>query len=249
MGRNPSAKAAATMLIDHYNNDTLGSRTDSLRWVWQQVRTNGARYAEALTYMEQGRLDSAALLIDGLNVDYEFQPYEAEERDRMLGLIDLWREFFSGTRNEVQLDSNEVQVLSDLMGQAYDRPANLISNLLCMMYGDCRPPMTGGDVQGELKRLPYTPLPVVWEHLAPTISLKPNPASTWVAIDYKLDFSMEDVTLLIQDAQGREVYRQKLSRSEDQIVWDSRGVAQGHYVVIISYGKGQLKSEQLIIGR
>ena len=241
--------AAASMLVDHYNADSSGVRTDSLRWVWQQVRTPGARYAEALTFMEQGHMDSAYMVITGINVEHQLRTPEAEERERMLALIAFWDEHFSGSNNEQQLDGGQIQALASIIGEAYDRPSSLISNLLCVMYGDCRPPFTGGDEAGEPKSLPYTPIPSTWEHLAPTMSLKPNPAHTWVAIDYRMVLPAEDVFLLVQDSHGRTVHSERLPQKEGQVVWDTRAVSQGTYMVIIRHGKYHVKSEQLIIQR
>ena len=149
----------------------------------------------------------------------------------------------------MQLDSAQVQELCTIMDDVYDRPESLISNLLCVASGRCRPPLTGGEEDGNPKNLPYTPLPTVWEHLAPTLTLKPNPANTWVAIDYKLAGSLDDVQLSIQDIKGRNMYSQRLQDPEGQVVWDTRPVAQGTYTVVLRQGKDKVKSETLIIQR
>jgi hypothetical protein len=135
------------------------------------------------------------------------------------------------------------------MGNAYDRPASLISNLLCMVYDNCRPPLTGGEEGGSLKSLPYTPLPASWVHLQPVLSLKPNPANSWVAIDHKIIRPLDNAILLIQDLHGRTVFSQRLGQQEGQVVWDTRSIAQGTYTVTVRNGKDQVKSEQLIIQR
>ena len=167
----------------------------------------------------------------------------------MLDMISFWQAHLSGSNNVLQLDSAQVQALATIMDDVYDRPSSLISNLLCVMYGHCRPPLTGGDEGAELKMLPYTPLPRVWEHLAPSLALKPNPANTWVAIDYKLVGLEEEAYLLIQDPQGRIIHSQRLPHSEGQVVWDTRSVSQGTYTVLVQHGKERRKSETLIIQR
>ena len=240
--------AAATNLVDHYNSDTTGVRTDSLRWVWQQIRTPVARYAEALTFMDQGHLDSALLVMQAMAVEYRLLGLNAEEHQRMTDLIDFWQDVHGAGLNAQQLDSTAVQALSSIMGMVYDTPSSFISNTLCKFYGHCRPPLTGGD-EGEPKLLPYTPLPMSWEHLAPTISLKPNPASNWVAIDYKLVGSIDDVLLTVQDSNGRSVFSRRLQNLEGQVVWDTRSMAQGIYAVTIRQGKKEQQSETLVIQR
>ena len=88
MGRHHAAMTQqAHELIEHYRNDTTYEDMDSLRWVWQQVRTPAARYAEALTYVQQGNYAAASTVVTNIPVELELRNEEVFERQRMLDVI------------------------------------------------------------------------------------------------------------------------------------------------------------------
>ena len=244
---------AANLLVHHYHTlplaeeDSTGVPMDSVLWVWQQVRTPAARYAEALTWMQLGNYAQASDVIASLPTEHKLRSPDEQERQRMLDLISFVADIRGNGRSEMQLDSGEVAALQVLMGDAYDRPAALISNLLCFGYGHCRPPLTGGEDDGGPKALPYTPLPPKGALAQAELRIHPNPASTWVAIDYDLLVKPTDAAIIIRDMTGREVKRIMLRDQKHQVVWDTRQVAPGSYTVVLQNKQRQLRAEKLII--
>jgi hypothetical protein len=165
----------------------------------------------------------------------------------MLDLISFISNVRGSGRSEMQLDSNEVVYLKVLMGEAYDRPAALIGNLLCFGYGHCRPPLTGGAIDGDAKSLPNTPLSKKGTGAQAELHIHPNPASTWVTIDYDLLVEPTDAAISIRDMTGREVKRIVLWDQLQQVLWDSREVAPGTYTVMLQNKHHHLRTEKLII--
>lgn len=199
--------------------------------------------------MEQENYPAAKTVIESIPVEHKLRTPEALEKDRMLSLIQMLKEFKDNGRSLLEMDSAEVQQATAFIQNAYDRPTSLVSNLLCYGYGICRPPLTGGEVDLMTKHLPYTPLPAQWEHLKPVISIKPNPASNWVEITYDLQIQTPDAMILIHDAMGRVVHSEKLKDRQGKLVWDSRSAAAGSYTIVLRNGKENAGSEQLIIQR
>ncbi len=244
---------AANLLIHHYHtlpladDDSTSVPMDSVLWVWQQVRTPSARYAEALTWMQSGNYAQATAVIESIPAEHKLRTPEALERQRMLDLIAFLGDLRGNGRSEMQLDSSEVATLEGLMGDAYDRPATLISNLLCFGYGHCRPPLTGGEEDEEPKSLPYTPLPHGKAEVQATLLVHPNPANTWVAFDYDLLIEPTDAAIVIRDLAGREIRRIALREQRQQVVWDTRQAAPGSYTVVLLNSGRQLRTEKLII--
>ena len=161
-----------------------------------------------------------------------------------------WIAFLQGVhadgRTTQQLDSAEVQQLVALRGEAYDRPAALIANLLCTAYGICRPPLTGGD-DGTPKSLPRTAWSSAGAPPQALLSIHPNPADAWVALDYDLLVPPQDAALVVRDMNGREVYRKVLQQQKQQVVWDTRPVAPGTYTASLLIGERVLHTEKIII--
>lgn len=244
---------AANMLLHHYQTlplaeeDTTSVPMDSVLWVWQQVRTPAARYAEALTWLQLGNYVQATGVIEAIPAEHDLRSPEALERQRMLDLISFLQVLNGVGRSEMQLTSGEVATLQALMGEAYDRPAAWISNLLCFGYQLCRPPLTGGEEEDDRRSLPYTALSSNAALSQAALSIHPNPASTWVVLDYDLLVEPTEAALAIRDLTGREVYRRTLTDRKQEVVWDTRQIAPGSYTVVLLNGGRQLRAEKLII--
>ncbi len=171
---------SATIMIARYSNDSTGVQLDSMRFVWQQIRTTAARYAEALSLMEGLAYDQARAVVEAIPQEHQLKPKELTERDKMLTVIDLLIPVFASGRSEAELSLAEQDQLEQLTYSSFDRAAIWGQNLLCFHYQRCRPPFTGGD-DGEPKSLPQV-------QLGNTSILKlrvaPNPSSSWVEISY-----------------------------------------------------------------
>ena len=61
------------------------------------------------------------------------------------------------------------------------------------------------------------------------ISVHPNPATTWITIDFVLPDGMNSVKLTISDAQGRTVDKLTLTGRQGQKLLDTRNYSPGMY--------------------
>jgi hypothetical protein len=245
--RHAEMTQAANILLHRHADDDDGAQPSELRAVWQLVRTPAARYAEALTWMEDGDFASAAAVITALPLEHDLKPPEALERQRMQDLIALLAPIHASGRSHAQLTTAEADALEALCGEAYDRPATWISNLLCFHYNRCRPPLTGGEDAGGGKSARQALLQTVAQPAEPHLQLHPNPASAWVALDYNLRALARNATLFVLDATGREVWRATLALSRTQVLWDTRSTAPGAYSVILENAGTRVATERLVL--
>ncbi len=237
---------AANMLLHRHADDVDGAAPEELRAVWQLVRTPAARYAEAITYLEQGQFANATAVITGLPMEHNLKAPEAQERQRMLNLIALMQPIRSNGRTDAQLTVGEVDALEALRGNAYDRPATWISNLICFHYGRCRAPLSGGEEESPKALRPRALFSQEAE--APIqLSIHPNPASSWVAFDYDLRSLADGAELAVMDVTGRIVWSTPLSTSKYQVLWDVRGAQPGSYTVELRNASKHVATEQLIL--
>ena len=208
---------AATLLLERHTMDEDGASPEELRAVWQLVRTPAARYAEALTFMDEGRYNDAATVIAAMPTEHKMKTPETLEQQRMLDLLAFLGPIHADGRNNAELNVDEVRDLEVLRGSDYDRPATWISNLLCFHYGICRAPLSGGTdgpkslsrwTTGSLKRTAQAGL-----------LIHPNPADTWVAFTCDLMAPADHAALVVRDMAGREVWRASLQGTQEQAVW------------------------------
>jgi len=236
---------AANELIDLYaTKDSTGTHNDSLRWVWQQLPTVAARYAEALLRMQAGEYATAQTLMDDLDEDHRLSSAEETERMRMGTLIAELLSLEQQSRDVREMSAGEIAAWQALIQDQYDRPATWISNLLCFHYGICRSPLTGGEsepksVQRDGKDATSTD--------RRSFKLQPNPASTFVALNYTLKASETSGSVRVIDANGRTLATDKLSGNVGQVVLDTRTWAKGVYAVQCSVGGTIVHAERLVI--
>lgn len=243
-GRHFNMTQAANELIDIYCSDSTGIQLDSLLWTWRQVRTKAARYAEAALLITLDRYDEAHTVVSAIPQEHELRPKELDERGRMLEYITLLSNAAAAGRAADALDAGEVAQLQNLISGENDRAANWISNLLCNHYGICRPAFTGGGSSDPKS------MPVVRSAAVPVrgqISIHPNPASAWVAVDHQLVSIPLDAWLELRDVTGRLMQRHRIGTIKGQIVLDTRNLVPGVYMVEIREGGNPIAEPQKLI--
>jgi hypothetical protein len=235
---------AANLWLEELSKDSINDPLDSLRMVWQQVRSQGARYAEAITYMQVGEWQAARNVVENIPQEYVMKGDEMGERGRMLALIDLMETVAGDNRSEDGLTLAEQDALETQMGPYADRPAVWAQNLLCFHYGRCTPPVTGGENEPKSAREVRKPFLTDEQ---PVLVVLPNPATTWATFDYTLPMEPQNAWITIMDAQGRSMERLAVKQATGQLVWDTREVAPGLYHVELVVNGQRLQTEKLIV--
>lgn len=235
---------AANLWLEELSKDSINDPLDSLRVVWQQVRSQGARYAEAITYMQVGEWQAARTVVENIPQEHVLKGDEMGERGRMLALIDLMETVAMDNRAEDELNVAEQDALEAQMSPYADRPAVWAQNLLCFHYGRCTSPVTGGENEPKSAREIREPFLAAEQ---PVLVVRPNPATTWATFDYTLPMEPSDAWISITDAQGRTVERMQVKQTSAQLVWDTRSVAPGAYQVQLIAGQQRLRTEKLIV--
>jgi hypothetical protein len=226
--RHSALTRSAHRLLHYLRTDTAAP--DSARWVWQQLRTNAARYAEAGLLMSVGNHAEALAVVQAMPQERRMSDREEAERGRMLTYIGVLQSAAEDDRGPYDLTSTEVEALKEMVGEHYDRPAVWASNLLCAAYGHCRAPYTGGS-GGDPKQLVLPQEGSVSLPASSTLRLYPNPANGWVTMNYYLPGHAGVVNLVVRDASGRILVQLNAGGEQGQRVWDTRQVAPGIYAV------------------
>lgn len=236
----------AHMVMEHWRSDTLYEHVDSLRGAWQLLRTPAARYAEALTYLQEGNATAAFQVVDQIPVERELRGPGELERQRMLGLIAFCAAVFADARTMAQLNEGEVNALEAIVDNTYDRPATWAQNLLRFAYERCRTPLTGGD---GTRRPSFLIQLAAGEPVLPHLAVAPNPASAWVAFSVRLNNTPNNAQLLVRDLMGRLVWQSTVGAPEQQILWDCRSVETGSYTVELMNGGALVATSKFIAQR
>lgn len=170
------------------------------------------------------------------------------EQDRTLALIALIGDAQGGGRSIMQLDSAEVAQLQVLAGE-HGQAAGRARNILCFGYGICPPPRTGGD--GGSEKMRAVPEEQEKKREDPTtqatlLRIFPNPTNGTVTFMHGSEAPLENASIMVRDAAGREVARLPVN-GRDRIVWDARSVRPGAYLVELIAGTSRLAVQRLVV--
>ena len=193
------------------------------------------------------RYEEAWDLMDGFDEEHHLtnDTLLSQEAKRMLDYSDILAVAHEDERSAYQLDSTEVADLDALILNRYDRPAIWISSLLCMVYGHCRPPMTGGggEPKRQILRAPDASKPGIRDHL----SVQPNPASTSVSFAYSLSSLPNECWLTVTDLMGRTIHRQSITQQQGSAFFTVENLAAGVYTVSVAQSGEVLLSDLMVV--
>lgn len=223
-----------TQLVGHALRLLLTDSTppppDSLRWVWQQLRTNRARYSEAALLLGLGEHAEARAVVEAMPTEKDQKDPEEQERQRMLTYIGVLEAAAGQGRSAHQLNPAEVQQLVAMVDVHYDRPANWASNLLCAVYGQCRAPYTGGaGVEKSGGRTRDTSKPD--DRSEASFGIYPNPARDQLTLHYEQGAEAQVAVANLRDANGRMVGSIPLNANAGQHTLSVAHLAPGAYTV------------------
>jgi len=235
---------AAQGLMEYYE---MNEEPDSVRWVWQQIRTTAARYAEAVHVLGQGNYAEAIAVVQSIPTDHVLKTEQYQEQQRMLNYISLLATAKNAGRDAYHLSTAEVAQLESLRVNAYDRSANWISNLLCVAYHSCRAPLTGGEAGAPKSRRPASQVAHDTPE-GPNFRTAPNPAQAWVTFTYDLkEQPTENAFVVVKDAVGRQIVALAMPNRQGQLVMDTRELAKGMYTVSYTVASRSVQLDRLIL--
>jgi hypothetical protein len=237
---------AANLLLEYHNLDEEYSPNAELRGVWQEVRTAGGRYAEALSLMQDGQYQAALDAVNTVVLDNpKLRSRQMLEKQHMVQLITFVSDVAASDGDLAQLSTAQLSTLTALADQAYDRPSRWARNILCFHYGECAPPLTGGE--DEAPKALFAPRRAFAAEMENPMKLAPNPARNWTACTYRFTGDVTQATLTVKDALGRTLQVHRLSAAEGQVILDTRSLGAGMYTVELLQGTRILQVEKVMV--
>lgn len=224
--------------------DSVAQPADSILVRWQLNPSLRARFGEVNTLLGQNRFDEAVALLEGLDANYILEKQGKQDRDDMLDLIGVIRPVIEGSgRTLMQLEPGELTALEEIAERQPSLAASYARNTLCYGYDICIPPVTGGVMQPKM----------LWVNVSgteastvPLLIVHPNPASTWVAFSHMIPAKIDQAQIRVLDPLGRVVHEAGIKTSPDQVIWDTRKIAAGSYMVEL-YNAGRLLDAQRVV--
>lgn len=234
------------LLLEDYGTDRV-DQVDRLSALMQLIRTPAARYANALTYLQQEDLEAAKTVIEDLPEEHVLKVKQESERWRMLALIEYLQGVKTNGRSVAHLTIDEQEALEAIIADERDRPATWAQNILCFHYGKCRAPLTG-DAKAAPKSRQVNKRAEGGAAQA-SMRIYPNPASKYATVAVHFGAELEQAVVVVQDAVGREMLRIAVQYEDQQILLDTRDWPSGTYAIRQENGGKVLTVERLVIER
>ncbi len=236
------ARAAGILLRDMLRDSTVAPET--IRAFMADRQSLPMDLQRVDSYLESGETAQALALATALPQQYGLDGEALAEHGRFVQLKQLQAALHNQGRNIFQLSPAEKTQLEGLVGESTGLAGRQARSILAFVYDEefCDCP---ADINPELKAREFTQPPLNKLGEA-QISVRPNPAKTWVSFDYSITEGSSNALLEIRDAGGRLVYQATLENKLGQHIWDTRNMAPGLYHFVLKTTNG-IKSGKVTI--
>lgn len=243
---------AAGDIIRSLVNDTVLDITELRGWLANMKDIYADRDIIA-TYVDEGDFTNALTLANMLPSLYGLTGNDLVEHNDYVELLELYRDLYNDDRNIMQLDSAERVQVERIAVQGSGYPQAMAQAVL---YGtnwesyaenpfDC--PTLSLPQGGQRGGYAFTHEDL-GRALGLNVSVNPNPATTWTAVDYTFPAKLSKATITVSNALGVIVMSTELNGNQGQKVLDLRGLADGVYLYTIKCGE-YVQTEKLVIAK
>ena len=235
---------AAGDIVRSLVNDTAVDLTELRGWLSNMGDIHADRDIIA-TYVDEGDFTSALSLANMLPTLYGLVGNDLTEHDDYVELLELYRDLYADGRNTMQFDSTERAQVERIAHYGTGYPQSMAQAILhgtdWESYSDnpfdC-PTLTlpEGDRGGKAGGYTFTQEDLS-KAMGMSINVKPNPASTWTAVDFILPADATKATINVTNALGIAVFSSELNGNQGQKVLDLHHLSDGVYVYTVQCGE------------
>ena len=244
-------RQAAGDMIRSILCDTVIDKTALVGWLGNMNDLESDREIVSI-YLEDGNTYDALALANMLPTLYGLTGEDLDEYDDYLTMLNLYRVINADGRNTMQLDSTERAVVEHIADYGTGVPQAMAKTIMMEAYGyrynDCP---SGLDLtiidRGIGHPGSYYSNEDLGKAMGFSVNVSPNPASTWVAVDYTLPDGMEKARMRVFNAFGVTVAAYDLHGKETQKVLDLRDMAPGIYIYAVSCGNYSQNGKLVIV--
>lgn len=238
--------AAADMVRSILNDSVVD--VDELRG-WLSNMNDIASDREIIsTYMAEGDFNTAFSLADMLPSLYHLEGDDLDAHDDYMELLRLYRNLYNEGRNTMQMDSTEIALVETIAYGSNGTPKHMAQSILEGAYRyhfeECPVvPYPGNERGGYAENIDSQSYGMA---MGLSIDVKPNPATTWTAIDFTLPTNATTAMFNITDNLGNNVLQLQLNGNVGQKVLDLRELANGVYICTVVCGEYSMTKKLVI---
>lgn len=239
---------AAGDIVRSNLNDTISNPTELRNWLGNMNDIAADRMAIS-SYLHEGDSVSAFALANMLPELYGLQGDALADYGDYMRLLGLYQTLKSSQRTVYEMTEAEIMTVDDIAEMGTGVSKSMAESLMAEITGNNRAGCFAPDMpdleEGGTGRGINTESSLN-KALGFSVNVTPNPATTWVTVDYTLPVKAAKATLTITNTIGVNVLSTELEGTQGSMVLDLRGLTAGVYMYMIRCGEHVLV-EKLVI--
>ncbi|MCF8348177.1 MAG: T9SS type A sorting domain-containing protein, partial [Bacteroidales bacterium] len=238
-------KAQATKSIVHsILMDSIINQNDLRNWL-DNMENMEADKQIVSSYLSEGDTSNAMALLNLIPALYELDGDRLQEYNDYKDLLLIQLGWNNQGKTILNLDSTDIGMLEYYADNTTGEASRVAKNIL--MFGHDRYYCDCLSLHDSLNIKSIGGYGMGFnDNEAIHIEASPNPASTWVAFDYRLISTGSSGTIAILDVNGRLVASFEVAGKQGQQLWDTRSAGSGLYVYTLR-SSGFLSSGKVVV--
>lgn len=237
---------AAGDIVRSNLSDTMANPTELRNWLGNMNDIAADRMIIS-SYLHDGDSTSAFTLANMLPELYGLQGDDLNDHNDYIRLLNIFQGLISSQRTVYQMTDSEVATVRSITESGIGVSKSMAESLLAEVTDDndngC---ITITEPEGNGTDRGMTLSTSLNDALGFSVSVAPNPATTWTTIDYTLPAKVSKAILTITNAVGVNVLSKELEGVQNSKVLDLRGLAAGVYIYTIRCGQCVEKGKLVI---
>ncbi len=230
---------AAGDIVRSNLNDSVANPEELRTWLGNMNDIAADRMAIS-SYLQEGDSTSAFTLANMLPELYGLEGERLADHSGYMQLIQLYQSLNSSGRTVYEMTETETAMVDSIaengIGVSRGLAKNLRGQVLDTIMETCLDPGIPDLLEGG-RESSIIDAPTVNQAMGFTVSIGPNPATTWTVVDYALPAKMVKGSLVLTNALGVVMVAAELEGSQGQKVLDLRGLANGVYLYTVRCGE------------
>lgn len=237
---------AAGDIVRSLLNDTEVNLTELRVWLGNMNDIN-ADHDIISIYMEEGNFTDAMALANMLPSLYGLTGNDLLDHYDYIRLLTLYQTLEQDGRTTFQLTSTEKELVEDVVDNGYGTAAIMAQSIMESVYGinEFTCPQVDFSKGDRGTTFSYSNEDLS-KAMGLTCSTNPNPATTWVNVNFTLPNDADRATLIVSNALGIKVAEYEIVGNTGQKVLDLRALANGVYTCTLICGKYQCTNKLVI---
>lgn len=230
---------AAGDIVRSNLNDSVANPEELRTWLGNMNDIAADRMAIS-SYLQEGDSTSAFTLANMLPELYGLEGERLADHSGYMQLIQLYQSLNSSGRTVYEMTETETAMVDSIaengIGVSRGLAKNLRGQVLDTIMETCLDPGIPDLLEGG-RESSIIDASTVNQAMGFTVSIGPNPATTWTVVDYALPAKMTKGSLVLTNALGVVMVAAELEGSQGQKVLDLRGLANGVYLYTVRCGE------------